>query len=314
MLVTAACFYQWPEFFTQRLTVRGIPLIFYKADLAGTSLAVGALLYFRESEVRGQIRWVLPSLLLAAGTLATDNRASLLGLAVGAGLLLIGRRWRFAATLGAGGIIAAVVVVLVAAIRGTPWKQTVVYEVYEQAVSITDPLGQRSYTGEGTANKGDNNRFRSVWWGSVIEETVATNPIAGLGFGYDIASNFVQQYYPDLEEEFSTRSPHNILVSMFGRLGLAGLLPFLAILGLMAARSVRAAREDQVAAGLWCGAWVIFVSACFGVVLEGPMGAVLFWTLLGLAESERAKVAIAATEDAARLPAPAPVAETALTP
>ena len=27
----------------------------------------------------------------------------------------------------------------------------------------------------------------------------------------------------------------------------------------------------------------MLVSACFGVVLEGPMGAVIFWTLLGIA-------------------------------
>jgi hypothetical protein len=27
----------------------------------------------------------------------------------------------------------------------------------------------------------------------------------------------------------------------------------------------------------------MFVCACFGVVLEGPMGAVIFWTLLGMA-------------------------------
>jgi hypothetical protein len=28
---------------------------------------------------------------------------------------------------------------------------------------------------------------------------------------------------------------------------------------------------------------VILTSACFGVVLEGPMGAVVFWSVLGLA-------------------------------
>ena len=30
---------------------------------------------------------------------------------------------------------------------------------------------------------------------------------------------------------------------------------------------------------------MIFISACFGVILEGPMGAAVFWTLLGLANS-----------------------------
>jgi CHASE3 domain sensor protein len=33
---------------------------------------------------------------------------------------------------------------------------------------------------------------------------------------------------------------------------------------------------------------VILVSACFGVVLEGPMGAVVFWTILGLASATSA--------------------------
>ena len=42
--------------------------------------------------------------------------------------------------------------------------------------------------------------------------------------------------------------------------------------------------EDQV---FWLAAWVIFTSACFGVVLEGPMGAVVFWTILGLANAPR---------------------------
>ena len=40
---------------------------------------------------------------------------------------------------------------------------------------------------------------------------------------------------------------------------------------------------DHRGLGMWIGAWVVFVSACFGVVLEGPMGAVLFWVMLGAA-------------------------------
>jgi hypothetical protein len=30
---------------------------------------------------------------------------------------------------------------------------------------------------------------------------------------------------------------------------------------------------------------VLLVAACFGVVLEGPMGAAVFWTILGLASA-----------------------------
>ena len=29
--------------------------------------------------------------------------------------------------------------------------------------------------------------------------------------------------------------------------------------------------------------WCIFIGSCFGVVLEGPMGAVVYWTVTGIA-------------------------------
>jgi hypothetical protein len=39
---------------------------------------------------------------------------------------------------------------------------------------------------------------------------------------------------------------------------------------------------------LWLTVWTLLVSACFGVVLEGPMGAVVFWTVLGMANAQLA--------------------------
>jgi O-antigen ligase len=69
-------------------------------------------------------------------------------------------------------------------------------------------------------------------------------------------------------------------------MGIVGLLPFLAIAALMiqgVLRAVRRQRDDTAASSLWCSALLIFTSACFGIVLEGPMGAVVFWTILGLA-------------------------------
>jgi hypothetical protein len=61
---------------------------------------------------------------------------------------------------------------------------------------------------------------------------------------------------------------------------------------------------------------VIWLSSCFGVVLEGPMGAVVFWTALGLANSRlqrglsRAPAPASAGGDGA-LPDEWPVAKTA---
>ena len=68
-------------------------------------------------------------------------------------------------------------------------------------------------------------------------------------------------------------------------MGLVGLLALAALVAALAVRTWRAMRNPLTARtslGLWAGVWTIFVSACFGVVLEGPMGAVVFWSLLGI--------------------------------
>ncbi len=74
-------------------------------------------------------------------------------------------------------------------------------------------------------------------------------------------------------------------------MGLLGLVLWIGVIGAMAARTLRLARRVRTddsalpALGWWSVSWVILTSACFGVVLEGPMGAVVFWTALGLANS-----------------------------
>jgi len=99
---------------------------------------------------------------------------------------------------------------------------------------------------------------------------------------------------------------------VLGRMGLAGLAAFLALVAAMAARTwrlARLARTDDAALpalGWWSVSWVMFVSGCFGVVLEGPMGAVIFWTSLGMANAttadlEAKKVAAAASTAVADL-------------
>jgi O-antigen ligase len=278
-------FQQFPDFFLGTLTVRGAPLIYYKGDLVGTFAAVGAVLAFLRFEEHGHRRWVVVSLALAGTTLASGNRASMLGLLVAAGWLAIGRRWRFAAVLGVSGMAAAIVILTVAAATKTSWEKTPLFGVYERAVSLIDPTGQRTYRGENSATKGDNNIFRTVWWKAVIDETMEENPYTGLGFGHDIADRFARVYYPEGSEEFSARSPHNVLLTIFARMGAVGLLLFLSAMSVVAVRTWRAIRAGPEASAPWCAAWVILISACFGVVLEGPMGAVVFWTLLGVAHA-----------------------------
>ncbi|HUR57467.1 MAG TPA: O-antigen ligase family protein [Opitutaceae bacterium] len=285
---------QFPDFFVRALSIRGVPLIFFKDDLAGNFMSVGSLLFFLRYERTRSAGWFLLSLVLAGLMLMTSSRSSMVGLAIGALWLAVGRRWRFAGTLAAGAVVAAIVVFMVAEARNQSWRQTPLHRVYERVVSIADPLGQRSYQTD-DAFKGDNNVFRMVWWRAAVTETLETNRWFGLGFGHDLAARFVRQYLPDSTEDFTARSPHNVLITVFARMGIVGLALFLSVISAMAVKTWRAVRDSRLmstAGGAWCSAWVLLVCACFGVVLEGPMGAVVFWSMLGLANAETVPVAV----------------------
>ncbi|MEO7599842.1 MAG: O-antigen ligase family protein [Opitutus sp.] len=285
LVVTNVLFERFPDFFVSTLTFRGNPLIYYKGDLVGTFLAIGAVLAFVRSEKSRRIGYLLLSVLLAGAVISTNNRASMLGLFVATTWLALGGRWKFFAAQAVAGVVAAVVVLAAASVLNISLERTPLLGIYERVVSLTDPTGQRSYQGEGTFNKGDNNLFRTVWWRTVLSETVQTNPYVGLGFGHDLADRFVREYYPESGEEFSVRSPHNVLVTVFARMGAVGLAVLAALLLAAAARTWQAVRMNPDVAAPWCIAWVLFSSACFGVVLEGPMGAIVFWTSLGWAHA-----------------------------
>jgi len=99
----------------------------------------------------------------------------------------------------------------------------------------------------------------------------------------------------------------SFVAALSGFAGLAVFAAFLVVLIHATWRAVRRADTPAHVLALWCSCWVILVSACFGVVLEGPMGAVVFWSLLGLANTEMAALPAAATEPdpvTSALPAP----------
>lgn len=284
LLIVYPLFNEFSDFFINRLTLYGTPIIFFKGDLAGTFMVIGAVLFFARWEEHGSRFALILSLLLAGAAIATTNRASMLGLFVATFLLAVAGRWRLALAQTALAVIVIAGFLSFAYLRNQSWQTTPVHGLYERIVSLTDPSGQRSYTASDAFNKGDNNLFRMVWWRLVYEETSASSPIVGLGFGHDLAGRFVREYYPDIDE-FTTRSPHNFLVTVFARTGLVGLIPFLAIIAAVFWRTVRAARQDIANGAMWCAATTVLISAIFGVVLEGPMGAVVFWAMLGMANA-----------------------------
>lgn len=293
---------RFPDIFMGPLSFRGVPLIFFKDDLVGAYCAIGAVAYFMHSETTGSRLSLALSIVLAGCIVLTNNRAAMLGLAVATGWICLGKRWRFPLWLGLGGLFACVVILFSAQLRNQSWQDTPLLEFYERVVSVFDPSGQGSYQGALTESKGDNNLFRTVWWSVVYRETIDTNPLFGLGFGHDIAASFLREYYANAPDDFSARSPHSIIVTIFARMGFVGGIAFLSVIGVFFIRTWRFRFGDPDVFTAACSAWVIFASACFGVVLEGPMGAIPFWILLGL------------THGASASPAAETTTETSLTP
>lgn len=280
-------FYFFAPFFLTKLTVLGAPVIYYKGDLVTTSLGIGSILLFHWATGRQRFwAWPLAALMFVL-VAAAENRSSLLAVFVAALVLLLARRWQFPALLAAVGVLGLTALFALSLLFDNPWAEQRLHGLGDRVSSIADVTGSGRYESQDSFNKGDNNRFRLVWWRNVAEETWHTNPVFGLGFGADLARGFLQEYYPDASDEFSTRSPHNILVTVFGRLGLVGVAVFGAFCCVLLRRTWHSLRhtEDRVHWSLWCAAIAILCSATFGVVLEGPMGAVLFWTLLGVANA-----------------------------
>ena len=276
-----------PDFLLDHLTFRGIPLIYHKSDLIAMSLAGGFFwLWTRWERTRGR-RWMVAAAvsLVLIGAMGSP-RAGMFAVGVTTALWILTGHWRVAAAEGVIVASALAVSLAVVVLTGRDLKTSAPYSVYEHAVSIFDPAGQGTYINGESGDPGSNNRFRFVWWRDVTEDTLAQSPVMGLGFGSDLSTRFLADYDLLNDDTFSARSPHSIIFMVIGRMGLLGLAAWVAVsasLFALAWRTLRRGDPDQM--GLVSVALSVFLSACFGVVLEGPMGAVVFWTVLGLANA-----------------------------
>ena len=305
-----------PGFFITHFTFRNVPVIYHKGDLLAAYLAGGFFWLWTRWEKSHHRAWLVAAAasLLMLGTTAS-SRAAMTALAVVTMMWLVARRWRIAAAQLAIIGAAVSVVIFISALGNKNLQQTAVYSTYEHVLSIFDLQGTGTYINQESGNPGLNNRFRLIWWRTVIQDTVAQNPVFGLGFGYDLAARFLVEYDLLLAEDFTTRSPHSMLVSVFGRMGLVGLGLWLAVAAGMGYLTIRCFAQDNLdSIGLVCIAWVVWLSACVGVVLEGPMGAVVFWTVLGMANTGVADLKLEEPVPAEDLHPAAPADEVAAIP
>ena len=274
------------------VALRGIPIIYQKGDLVGIFCAMGAVILYCFSFRSRWPRFLnFCSAMTIALLLLLGARAGLVALLAPMAFLAIARMNRLVVYLAAILVAAVIGTLIYVQATRTEAANLEVYNLYAKYLAILDPNNEFDYESNATGmSSAQNNQFRLVWWKTVIEDTAEHSPWVGLGFGYDLTEHFMQVYYGSLVQEASeVRSPHSYFVSVFGRLGVLGLLFLLTISYYLlrgcfhAAIAVRHGHGDRHRLAMWLGALSIFVGATFGVVLEGPMGGILFWSLLGMA-------------------------------
>jgi hypothetical protein len=282
---------QFPDLIFAHLVFRGGPLIFYKDDLVAAYLFAGFFLFSTVPHWPVLLRYGFAALSYATAFTIDSSRAAIVGLVVTSTGWALARRWapwRIQAALVPAALLG---LLLVAFTSEKEFERSRFFALYEHVRSIVDVGGTGNYRSADREYVGDNNRFRAFWWRAVAEETLEFGPAFGLGFGANLTERFVRTYQLDLGEEFNVRSPHSIFFTVLGRMGLVGLVAWIAVVIAMVVRTrrlIRLVAADASALpilGWWSVAWMLLVSGSFGVVLEGPMGAVLFWTALGLANA-----------------------------
>lgn len=222
----------------------------------------------------------------SAGVIMVSNRGGMVAFALGLGLVWLMRPvgtgvskfvYAFAALLLIGALVGPMLEVRIQG--GT--RDLSVEQVAENVMSVFGRSGSAALDGT--------KRWRLLWWGEIVDYTF-TGPFfwTGKGFGINLAESDGFEVDP---EDDSLRSPHNGHMTVLARAGVPGLLLWIGIhlswFGALVAAWFRARLADQrrwMALLAWlAGFWVAaLVNASFDVFLEGPMGGIWLWSVIGV--------------------------------
>ena len=223
---------------------------------------------------------------LTAGLVMVSNRGGMVAFALGLGAVWLMRpvgtgAGRFVYALAALVVVSALVGPLVNVKIQGGTREISIEQVAENVKSIFVSSGSIALDGT--------KRWRLLWWGDIVAYTF-DGPYfwTGKGFGINLAES--DGYAVD-DDDDSLRSPHNGHMTVLARAGVPGVvlwaLVHLTWIGAVLGAWVRARLRDErrwMALFAWLtGFWIAaLVNASFDVYLEGPMGGVWVWSMIGL--------------------------------
>lgn len=268
---------------------RGLPLFFNATHEAGQHLALGALIVLCTTTLSRRVglrAFLVPVALVGLAVFAANQgRGMRVGIASGTLVVMLlclapNGMPHFNTRL----VKLAVAAVPLLALVSVAFPDRIVKVAHLDRFAEADPSDP-----EGTAG------WRMIWWQRLYAEVMKKNPAFGLGFGESL-----HVYHPLLEasqDEFTVRSPHNFNVTVFSRMGIAGLLLWITILaagigslfgrvwrGTAGGQTYTAERRDELTF------WILMlvctvVNSSLGVYMEGPVLGIWFWFALGFASA-----------------------------
>jgi hypothetical protein len=288
-----------------------IPLVYFKAgDMTVHSVGAVAFLVLLTTGWAGlrTLAWryaIAQPLIWTMFINGTISRGALLSAAGGLGLVLVAtrrlRNWLPIAVAAVALTIALVVGPLVgpaigsllptsgeapapAATEPPPWwagnRPTTIGGFWDNLKSTV--------TDEGDVNQVGTKRFRLEWWTAIVDYTVfGPYFLTGKGFGVNLAD--ADGFQPT--QDHSLRDPHNSTMTVLARMGVPGLLLWVALQAGWAIGLLWAFVRNRRAGDAWLSAvcaWIFIywsatmVVASFDPFIEGPQGGIWFWTLFGL--------------------------------
>lgn len=145
-----------------------------------------------------------------------------------------------------------------------------------------------SIFGEGNNSAGGlegTKQWRLRWWTEIINYTFNGQYFwRGKGYGINLADSDGFQ----VQEDNSLRSPHNGHLTFLARSGVPGFVLWVVFQGLIVLRLLRnalqgGANSERSRYALWILAYLVAfgIEAAVDVFLEGPMGGIWFWAIIG---------------------------------
>lgn len=143
----------------------------------------------------------------------------------------------------------------------------------ETSALLTDPTVLRTETIS----------WRVDWWRKIIAYTVNGPYIwTGKGYGINLAVD------AGISSDANPRSPHNVFMTILARSGVPGLVLWctflLSITYLLLKSTLNENQPNEKAYALWFLIYIlaIVLNGSIDVYLEGPMGGIWFWSLIGV--------------------------------